>query len=89
MLFGMLAYSPEGKLCLEDLDGRVELDIRNTVSKLFDCASGGIKMLEQGPCEGLFTEGSMVLCEGIYTDEETLSVEAIGHPPSEKREIAR
>ncbi|KAF8681125.1 DNA polymerase epsilon subunit [Rhizoctonia solani] len=43
----------------------------------------------RGPCEGLFTEGSMVLCEGIYTDEETLSVEAIGHPPSEKREIAR
>jgi DNA polymerase epsilon subunit 2 len=31
----------------------------------------------------------MVLCEGIYTDEETLSVEAIGHPPSEKREVAR
>ncbi|KAG9096705.1 hypothetical protein FRC06_008417 [Ceratobasidium sp. 370] len=31
----------------------------------------------------------MVLCEGIYTDEETLSVEAIGHPPSEKREVSR
>jgi hypothetical protein len=31
----------------------------------------------------------MVLCEGIYTDEETLCVEAIGHPPSEKREVAR
>ncbi|KDN48053.1 hypothetical protein RSAG8_03069, partial [Rhizoctonia solani AG-8 WAC10335] len=72
MLFGMLAHSPDGKLVLEDLEGRVELDIRNT-----------------GPCEGLFTEGSMVLCEGIYTDEETLSVEAIGHPPSEKREVAR
>ncbi|KAG8742576.1 DNA-directed DNA polymerase epsilon, subunit B [Ceratobasidium sp. 414] len=72
MLFGMLTHSPDGKLCLEDLEGRVELDIRNT-----------------GPCEGLFTEGSMVLCEGIYTDEETLSVEAIGHPPSEKREVSR
>lgn len=72
MLFGMLAHSPDGKLCLEDLEGRVELDIRTT-----------------GPCEGLFTEGSMVLCEGIYTDEETLCVEAIGHPPSEKREVAR
>lgn len=31
MLFGMLAHSPDGKLCLEDLEGRVELDIRNTV----------------------------------------------------------
>ncbi|KEP55739.1 DNA polymerase epsilon subunit B [Rhizoctonia solani 123E] len=72
MLFGMLAHSPDGKLVLEDLEGRVELDIRTT-----------------GPCEGIFTEGSMVLCEGIYTDEETLSVEAIGHPPSEKREVAR
>ncbi|KAG9126473.1 hypothetical protein FRC07_003289 [Ceratobasidium sp. 392] len=72
MLFGMLTHSPDGKLCLEDLEGRVELDIRNT-----------------GPCEGLFTEGSLVLCEGIYTDEETLSVEAIGHPPSEKREVSR
>lgn len=90
MLFGMLAHSPDGKLCLEDLEGRVELDIRTTVNELCSssqCAQS--ESSEQGPCEGLFTEGSMVLCEGIYTDEETLCVEAIGHPPSEKREVAR
>jgi hypothetical protein len=35
MLFGMLTHSPDGKLCLEDLEGRVELDIRNTVWACF------------------------------------------------------
>jgi hypothetical protein len=31
----------------------------------------------------------MVLVEGEYTIEETVRVLAMGHPPSEKREIAR
>jgi hypothetical protein len=32
LLFGMLTRSPEGSLCLEDLDGMVPLDISSTVS---------------------------------------------------------
>lgn len=31
----------------------------------------------------------MVLIEGEYTVDESIRVLAMGHPPSEKREIAR
>ena len=31
----------------------------------------------------------MVLVEGEYTVEETVRVLAMGHPPSENREVAR
>lgn len=72
LLFGMLTRSPEGRLCLEDLDGVVPLDISAT-----------------GPSEGFFTEGCFVLVEGDYSDEETLVVVAVGHPPTERRRIAR
>jgi DNA polymerase epsilon subunit 2 len=37
----------------------------------------------------MFTEGCMVLIEGEYSIEETVRVLAMGHPPSEKRDIAR
>lgn len=37
----------------------------------------------------MFTEGCMVLIEGEYTIEERIRVLAIGHPPSEKRDVAR
>ncbi|KAG8960600.1 DNA-directed DNA polymerase epsilon, subunit B [Tulasnella sp. 419] len=72
LLFGMLAHAQDGRLCLEDLEGRVVLDITET-----------------GPSEGLFTEGCFVLVEGDYTEEEILQVIAMGHPPSERREVAR
>lgn len=72
LLFGMLARNEEGKLCLEDGEGRVVLDMEDAV-----------------PGEGLFTEGCMVLIEGEYTPEETVRVLAMGHPPSERRDIAR
>ncbi|KAL7421454.1 DNA-directed DNA polymerase epsilon, subunit B [Cryptotrichosporon argae] len=72
LLFGMLSHDPEGRLCLEDADGRVVLDMEDAV-----------------PGEGLFTEGCMVLIEGEYTIDETVRVLAMGHPPSEKREVAR
>ena len=32
LLFGMLFHSNEGKLCLEDVDGKVELDLATLVS---------------------------------------------------------
>ncbi|KAH9844250.1 epsilon DNA polymerase [Rhodofomes roseus] len=73
LLFGMLSHNKEGKLCLEDQDGAVELDF---------------SQLDQ-PSEGLFTEGCFALVEGDYTDDATLSVIAIGHPPCESRESAR
>ncbi|OJT04135.1 DNA polymerase epsilon subunit B [Trametes pubescens] len=73
LLFGMLTHSKEGKLCLEDPDGLVELDF---------------SQLEQ-PSEGLFTEGCLALVEGDYTEDGTLLVIAIGHPPCESRETAR
>ena len=33
LLFGMLAHNKEGKLCLEDQDGSVELDFSQLVSE--------------------------------------------------------
>jgi len=38
---------------------------------------------------GMFTEGCLVLVEGEYTDEEIMKVIEMGHPPSEKRAVAR
>ncbi|KAI0058985.1 DNA polymerase epsilon, subunit B [Artomyces pyxidatus] len=73
LLFGMLAHSKEGKLCLEDQDGIVELDVTELDT----------------PSEGLFTEGAFVLAEGDYTENSTFRVYAIGHPPCESRETAR
>jgi len=35
LLFGMLSRNPEGKLCLEDGEGRVPLDMEDAVSFLF------------------------------------------------------
>ncbi|TEB35649.1 epsilon DNA polymerase [Coprinellus micaceus] len=73
LLLGMLAHNKEGKVCLEDSDGRVELDF----SKLDE------------PSEGFYTDGCFVLVEGEYTEEATLDVIAIGTPPCEPREVAR
>ncbi|TDL29547.1 epsilon DNA polymerase [Rickenella mellea] len=73
LLFGLLNYSKEGKLCLEDSDGKVELDL----SQL------------DAPSEGLFTDGCFILAEGDYTEDETFKVIAIGHPPCERRETAQ
>ncbi|KAL0572043.1 DNA-directed DNA polymerase epsilon, subunit B [Marasmius crinis-equi] len=73
LLLGMLERSKEGKLCLEDADGSVELDF----SKLDE------------PGEGLFTEGGFALVEGEYTEDATLEIIAIGQPPCETRQTAR
>ncbi|KDQ64598.1 hypothetical protein JAAARDRAFT_145515 [Jaapia argillacea MUCL 33604] len=73
LLFGMLTHNKEGKLCLEDQDGFVELDFSS---------------LDQ-PSEGLFTEGCFALVEGDYTEDGIFEVIAIGHPPCESRETAR
>lgn len=85
----MLSHSKEGKLCLEDDDGRVELDfsqlVRTTLCALFSHST----LLQDQPSEGLFTEGCFALVEGDYTDDATLIVIAMGHPPCESRDAAR
>ncbi|KAF5344140.1 hypothetical protein D9758_008856 [Tetrapyrgos nigripes] len=73
LLLGMLSRSKEGKLCLEDADGDVELDF-STLDE---------------PGDGLFTEGSFALVEGEYTEDATLQIIAIGQPPCESRQTAR
>ncbi|PPQ77434.1 hypothetical protein CVT25_011016 [Psilocybe cyanescens] len=73
LLLGMLTCNKEGKLCLEDADGFVELDF-STLDE---------------PGDGLFSEGCFALVEGEYTEEATLEIIAIGQPPCEPREIAR
>lgn len=73
LLLGMLAYNKEGKLCLEDADGFVELDF-STLDE---------------PGDGLFSEGCFALVEGEYTEEATLEIIAIGQPPCEPRLTAR
>ncbi|KAG6821618.1 hypothetical protein H0H93_000127 [Arthromyces matolae] len=73
LLLGMLTHNKEGKLCIEDSDGTVELDF---------------SQLDE-PGDGLFTEGSFALVEGEYTDDATLEIVAIGQPPCESREISR
>jgi DNA polymerase epsilon subunit 2 len=98
LLFGMLTRSPEGRLCLEDLDGTVPLDISQTVRMILWSLPPSVYARAspnahanpmQGPSEGMFTEGCFVLVEGDYNDEEALVVIAIGHPPSERRATAR
>lgn len=73
LLLGMLAHNKEGKLCVEDSDGSVELDLS--------------KMDEPG--EGLYTEGCFALVEGEYNEDSILEVVAMGQPPCEDRETAR
>lgn len=73
LLLGMLAHNKEGKLCVEDSDGSVELDLS--------------KMDEPG--EGLYTEGCFALVEGEYNEDGILEVVAMGQPPCEDRETAR
>jgi DNA polymerase epsilon subunit 2 len=65
---------------------------RNNLNEL--CLEDGdgrvvLDMTDATPGEGLFTEGCLVLIEGEYTDEETMRVIEMGHPPSEKRAVAR
>ncbi|RDB22824.1 DNA polymerase epsilon subunit B [Hypsizygus marmoreus] len=73
LLLGMLTHNKEGKLCIEDSDGSVELDF----SKLDE------------PGDGLFTEGCFALVEGEYTEEAKLEIVAIGQPPCESRDTSR
>lgn len=81
----MLFRDPEGRLCLEDGEGPVALDMQDAVGGMVTSVCSPLQV----PGEGLFTEGCMVLIEGEYTLEGNIRVLAMGHPPSEKRDIAR
>ena len=89
----MLIHSKEGRLCLEDLDGVVELDFSQLVgpvrSQFHKNVMLNLFVKQDQPSEGLFTEGSFALVEGDYTENATFSVIAVGHPPCESRETAR
>lgn len=69
-----------GMLCTSS-DGRYALEDADGMV--------GLDMQDAIPGEGIFTEGSMILVEGEYTEEERIRVFALGHPPSEPRESAR
>lgn len=69
-----------GYLCTTD-DGRYALEDADGMVVL--------DLEEAVPGEGIFTEGCIILVEGIYKRNETLRVFAIGHPPSEVRADAR
>lgn len=45
--------------------------------------------IKDAPSDGFFTEGCFALIEGDYTEEETLGVIAMGHPPCERRAVSR
>lgn len=86
----MLAHSKEGKLCLEDHEGSVQLDFSQLVGSAPSANQvGANRVIQDQPSEGLFTEGAFALVEGDYTDEATFVVIAIGHPPCENRETTR
>ena len=91
LLFGMLAHTKEGNICLEDQDGFVELDFSQLVGigANFITLIFLIVCIQDQPSEGFFTEGAFVLVEGDYTEDQTFTVIAIGHPPCESRQTAR
>lgn len=86
----MLAHNKEGKLCLEDDDGIVELDMSELVRLVFSLFHVPRMTKEkENPEDGLFTEGCFAMAEGLYTDDSTFQVTALGHPPCETRATAR
>jgi DNA polymerase epsilon subunit 2 len=70
LIFGMLTQLVEGKWFIEDMATSVQLDI-----------SSEVKLVS-----GLFTEGCMVLADGVLTDG-IFKVESLGFPPPEKRKV--
>jgi hypothetical protein len=55
----------------------------------YSLASKSHAAKQQTPSEGFFTDGCFVLVEGDYTDEDVLVVIVIGHPPCERRSVAK
>lgn len=76
LLFGLLTSTPDGRWCLEDEDGRVELDMTNAIPGEGIFTLGSLVLVE-----GRYSD------EG--DDGQRLYVHAIGHPPSEPRAKAR
>ncbi|CAO1615401.1 unnamed protein product [Sympodiomycopsis kandeliae] len=75
LLFGLLTTTSDGRLCLEDEDGRVLLDVENAVPGEGIFTLGSLVLVE-----GRYAD------EG---KGEMLYVHAIGHPPSETRTRAK
>lgn len=75
LLFGLLTTTPDGRLCLEDEDGRVMLDTENAIPGEGIFTLGSLVLVE-----GRYAD------EG---QGDTFFVHAIGHPPSETRTRAK
>lgn len=73
LLFGLIYKGPDGKYWLQDKSGKVRLDIYSHA-----VAAPG----------SYYTEGNLVLCDGLYMNEQFV-VSTIGPPPAERREKAR
>lgn len=77
LLFGVLTTTPDGRWCLEDEDGRVELDLSAAIPGEGIFTLGALVLVE-----GRYSDEG----EG---GSERLHVHAIGHPPSEPRSRSR
>jgi DNA polymerase epsilon subunit 2 len=66
----MLTEYEDGKLCLEDPDGWIALEID--------------QHLQQGT--GLFIKNCFVLAQGEYTKDGNFRVDVLGMPPPESRD---
>jgi DNA polymerase epsilon subunit 2 len=80
VLLGMLTTNPGADnlssshpICLEDLTGKVTLNLQN--AEAADKEGGGF-----------YTEQSMVLVQGHYEDDDTFHVHRMGFPPLETKE---
>ena len=60
LLLGMLAHNKEGKLCLEDQDGSVELDFSQLVSKKLRNPGMSTHLYSTGSTERRVVHGRML-----------------------------
>lgn len=75
LLFGLLTTTSDGRLCLEDEEGRVELDMTSAVPGEGIFTLGSLVLVEGR--------------NGDEGEGDVFFVNAIGHPPSELRKRAR
>ncbi|KAA8917577.1 hypothetical protein TRICI_000270 [Trichomonascus ciferrii] len=73
LLLGMLGRGPDGRWCLQDVSGRVVLDVDSDANP---------------SDQAYYTMGSIVLCSGVY-QKEVFIVETLGPPTAERRETTK
>jgi len=90
-VLGILSQTPDDGWAIEDLGGRIMIDITNAVRclsctcfSLSPCWSSDKPSLMQTHTEGMITEGSVVLATGEIVDG-VMRVDTVGLPPAERR----